>query len=1267
MVQNELFIKSIYDHIENLTYDTENKNKNKKKLKKYKFNSQVSELGFYEELRRNYTGLYQLYFGDVLDPINDKNEIINVLNLPENKNRINPKSFNAIVNKIKSYKRKNELTEYIIDIVLPLLYSKESKLSLPKIKKINIVKTLLLDIQPYTTKNPNKKNRVTGVFSTDIKPHHYRKFKVYNKYTKQTETETMAYYTFSGVYQIDVVLFDSRNIKKFEGKVLYAENYDKNGKTKPNYDYNYIMDSVFSNFIGDEASRTSRVIKENNTYVKTNYMLLIQRAYIQAFSILKVNDITDSKTKNPLYDNLMNIEMISRYNKYINTEFDFSQTNFYNAIRNKNYIPQECIINAFTDHYKNTLMSDNKRNKLTREKIIKLMKITEEEFVKNGSSIESMEPIFIEYKIRARIYDHAVERILYRYDPEIFDRHIPPFCCMVKNGHIYVLNNNLKSLNALTEIETDKNSIVASHNFYINNEISVPQHKMISNIDDIINIHKMHVDQQFDNNKYNLVLLNITINKILFDIYKSGYEPEIIFKNGKVDLIKIKSDDILFIIQEQRLIKYAIKENVRMDNEDEYNISYTLLEKLKANVFTRENLSYYSELDIDILNKYRTISPLGLLQELNDDDNDVEIDVSKAYTFQFSDITQIPIFSIFDKFVKYNNEVIQDFNLYIIESYEENILFHKKNMLLYGVLLKRLDIKLYKIFSVKTPSNIKNVDFKKYVSDLWATDISEDVDLTKSLKKLIMNVVIGTMSKSKSELRKSYLFNSIEEAKSVQETSGGTINSISEYKIKYYRDSENGIVYNNKDEIVIEDVFKDDQYSYQIYNEGQTLYILTISDKAELNNGYRYIAELIIQKHNYYMYDCFKKLEKAKIVVKSVKIDAFTIPMKNLKKAKKILLFHSSFGNWSYKSDFSYPTLPYKSIENNNIEIEATVNNNVNINNEFNTQNICNIIIELKNMLILGNTPGAGKSYIASAIKLNKLFVVPTNKLVCKYRSDGYSAVTINKFFSISINKEKYIPFDYSEFECIIFDEIYFNNVYVLSRINNFVNNNINLVIVATGDVLQLKSVSEISNNVDEKDYLNKCIYSIFNNIITLKINKRFKNPEDHLKLVEIKNYIYSDIFNLEKLIKLYFKYTDDINLCINNIAYTNNTCNLVAKEIRKNKNIKEEYIIGEVLVNRKYIRGFSVNYEYVIHSINNATFVLKNIDSDELHTLNIKNIRESFIFSYCVTGHCVQGSTLKGSICIFDYKMHFVSLDWLYVVITRAENLEDIYFYKKK
>jgi hypothetical protein len=59
--------------------------------------------------------------------------------------------------------------------------------------------------------------------------------------------------------------------------------------------------------------------------------------------------------------------------------------------------------------------------------------------------------------------------------------------------------------------------------------------------------------------------------------------------------------------------------------------------------------------------------------------------------------------------------------------------------------------------------------------------------------------------------------------------------------------------------------------------------------------------------------------------------------------------------------------------------------------------------------------------------------------------------------------------------------------------------------------------------------------------------------------------------------------------------------------------------------------------------------------------------IKDSFIFNYCRTCHSVQGSSIDESITIFDYKYEHTSREWLYVAITRATDLNQVYFYDYK
>ena len=60
-----------------------------------------------------------------------------------------------------------------------------------------------------------------------------------------------------------------------------------------------------------------------------------------------------------------------------------------------------------------------------------------------------------------------------------------------------------------------------------------------------------------------------------------------------------------------------------------YNDMSSAMNKFNNALFKSEHKSYYSKQDIDILDEYRTVVPIGLFTEVVDDL--VEIDVSKAF------------------------------------------------------------------------------------------------------------------------------------------------------------------------------------------------------------------------------------------------------------------------------------------------------------------------------------------------------------------------------------------------------------------------------------------------------------------------------------------------------------------------------------------------------------------------------------------------------------------------------------------------------------
>ena len=91
---------------------------------------------------------------------------------------------------------------------------------------------------------------------------------------------------------------------------------------------------------------------------------------------------------------------------------------------------------------------------------------------------------------------------------------------------------------------------------------------------------------------------------------------------------------------------------------------------------------------------------------------------------------------------------------------------------------------------------------------------------------------------------------------------------------------------------------ENDSFNQKIEKKSETAkyHIVSVSDQRQLMNGFRYIKELLLQNHNFHMYDAYEKLKEANINVYAVKTDAFHIAKRDLKKAKTILNFHTDIG-----------------------------------------------------------------------------------------------------------------------------------------------------------------------------------------------------------------------------------------------------------------------------------------------------------------------------------------------------------------------------------
>jgi len=196
---------------------------------------------------------------------------------------------------------------------------------------------------------------------------------------------------------------------------------------------------------------------------------------------------------------------------------------------------------------------------------------------------------------------------------------------------------------------------------------------------------------------------------------------------------------------------------------------------------------------------------------------------------------------------------------------------------------------------------------------------------------------------------------------------------------------------------------------------------------------------------------------------------------------------YNDIGGWRVSKENDDIILPtvffYQIAENERVEIPVIeCSKELDVKDEYDTDNIIDEHIICNNpVIITADFAGSGKSYICQRMAdrgYSVIFVTPTNKLLQEFEGE---ALTINNFVGISFGDTYLEPADYSEYNVIVFDEIYFSSRNTYWRIKQFVEENKGKKnIIATGDAKQLKPVQELTNTKDHEEYTNDILNDIF-------------------------------------------------------------------------------------------------------------------------------------------------------------------------------------------
>jgi len=1247
--------------------------------------------------------------------------------LLENRKRINKKSLDKIIDKINNGNINN---------CISLSYLLNDKF------KNNINFKDIEDINKKINNNDIEFNKINELFDNKLKNE-----------DKKNNFEYLKNYKYNKEYShsAKVILF-----KRVEELNKYRKHFiNKNDNLK----YEQIRALNVETVKDIEKYDKKYIYDYDKEFIKVVAILSQDKIFLEYYEKVKdyinlivINStLEDINIKNDNYKYLENLFNENNYNEnvnnlifsnYINYDINLNGNNLnevinykYSSYVEENYKINSCFINYIIEFYKNSFdkLYNNKRRykPLTYNFLIELLQLDKDiNYINIGLSINrAINNFFNKFSLGLDVINE-LGIIIYQYRPLKLNKNISPNIMRIllnNNNHIYLLNDNIKNfdkvktqINYINELDNkkfiklyDKQLKIKLYDRYPikNKDYNENNIYMINDINDIINIIKDVKIKDIKKETF-ILIYNENLEHLLLNIYYEKYSPQVVYKDGNIINLKMLVNKNIFIIKN---ISFSSNEsNIYINDVSIYKKIIKINDELTKQIINKKYMSYYND-KFYYIDKYYKIGPLSCyFDEEYKNYFYNAVDKNKCYSYSLSLINYIPCYSYFDNWQLYNNEELNDYYLYIVESLKDdiinNLIFNKKYSRCFGYLLNNVKSNIkYKIIYYKKPSNLYNVNFKYMIDNLYNNKICNDKD-DKFILKFLINSLIGNLEKLKNKKTYSIIFNDYHKARAYAKIFNIKIHCINNINnIKYNNN-------NNLDENIINDddniIIKNNNNNNIDISDNKYLYIVSHEKEKDINEGFKPIKELIYNISHVILYNMYMKLINNNIKPLGVKTDAILIKEK-YDDVKKLFKFDNDINN--YKFENNKVLCKTKNIKEVNELLDIyniNEDNYIILNNEYDDNEIKNILDDKKNLIIVADTPGAGKTQLYINYTLNNnlktIFITPFNNLCFKLKKKNIKAITINEFFKLGFNNdESNKTYNLNNIDVVIFDEVFLYNLNVLKLIDKLIldNKDNNIKFFSTGDNLQNEPINLNLNNVnDVNDYLKKAIYSIYDNRILLKVNKRLDNEEDKLKLMKLKEVIFNNETNykniIDKLKELDIKIINNYNLIDtkNNITYFNKRADKINKLIHEKYNDKDDYYYKglKIKLRKHYIINnnnnediknvkeniFKIdvnyiyknkNYEYVNDIRLYINYVYKIVEKHNNYYLLIDYLNNCFIIddeiinkyyslNYCYTCFSLQGDTIANKyITIFDINTPYINKRFIYTALTRTNNLKYI------
>ena len=261
---------------------------------------------------------------------------------------------------------------------------------------------------------------------------------------------------------------------------------------------------------------------------------------------------------------------------------------------------------------------------MTRDKVLKLMNLTEEEFKEYGASVEDMKPVFEEFKLSVRLYNCIGQKI-YTFDPDKKNKNITVLFGLINGNHISTMNDNIKSI-AQQELEENM-KLCASTDFRLNSKEKPVKYDFFNGIDDIMGIVKENEDEEEEVN----LVSGKDLNTLFYEFKRAKYGPKIIMgAGGNVSSLKVKSNKLILNTRSQTLIDCAVDTS---NSADMFNTVNEAFFNFNKGMFNPNHKSYYHNDDLNIFSMAHSIAPNGYFESIIEGKNThIELDRRKVYT-----------------------------------------------------------------------------------------------------------------------------------------------------------------------------------------------------------------------------------------------------------------------------------------------------------------------------------------------------------------------------------------------------------------------------------------------------------------------------------------------------------------------------------------------------------------------------------------------------------------------------------------------------------